>query len=170
MAMDLAHLQLRFLLKNDSPFGEVASALKDWRGEMPQELVQELGEYIRPDRSRIHAVGRPKKEQPSTMRDGGVMNLYFALCDEGVETPERVLCTYYRWAWREDKKTGSVRCTEFEQTRSRFNKWRQREASVLFRHLQRHSNASRAEIIDHVRLAEHDMPTDYFNRYILPKL
>jgi len=86
---DLHHVHLHWLIANDMPLELVAKALVEWSGEMQEEDVRRLGEYLDPGRPRRQ--GRPKSKRGKELI---IMRHYFRLLqsEQAYPNPVKEIC------------------------------------------------------------------------------
>lgn len=88
---DLHHGHLHWLIANDRPLELVAKALVEWSGEMQEEDVRRLGEYLDPGRPRRQ--GRPKSKR-GKFQESIIMLCYFRLLqfEQAYPDPVKEIC------------------------------------------------------------------------------
>lgn len=145
---DLHHIHVGWLLDNDMPLVQVATALMAWSGPMQEEDVRRLGQYLDPGRRRRQ--GRIKGA--SKINPSEVMRCYFFCLRHKDKCPNPVgtICQGFRFRHRKFK---SIRAEYLKKLAGDFRLYLTR------------ANMSPEQAIQ--TLCESDgIPRDYWDKYI----
>jgi len=147
----LLHGQLHWLIANDMPLELVAKALVEWNGEMQEEDVRRLGEYLDPGRPRRQ--GRPKSKH-SEFQESMIMHSYFYLLqfEQAYPDPVKKICELYGFKSR-----------KFQGIRARHHKKLARDFRLYVKQTQRTPEQAIQELCE-----SEGITRDYWDKNIRP--